>query len=338
MNFLLNPNNHLFELARSGRRLPHIVLAIVLSFVFIFAAAIGGGIVYSIVVLMLSVVTGEATLDELMAVLNSGDGDTITNLIFPNTALEQLLFLVLSFGPIFLLLWGWLALVEKRPLWTIGLEWSGAWQKYLRGLLVGLVMFVAAIGISAAFGYIAVEEGDPQQQGLAALGGVLLVFLGWTVQGPAEEALTRGWLLPVIGARYRPLLGVIISSVIFAVFHSFNPHLSLIAVLNLFLFGLFTALYALYEGGLWGVFSIHAVWNWVQGNLFGFEVSGGIKPGGTLFNLMEVGPDVVTGGPFGPEGGLAVTVVVVVSCVIVWVLGRRQVISELSMSSNSLGR
>ena len=109
---------------------------------------------------------------------------------------------------------------------VIGLEWSGAWQKYLRGLLVGLVMFVAAIGISAAFGYIAVEEVDPQQQGLAALGGVLLVFLGRTVQGPAEEALTRGWLLPVIGARYRPLLGVIISSAILSLLFS----LSLVAL------------------------------------------------------------------------------------------------------------
>ena len=145
------------------------------------------------------------------------------------------------------------------------------------------------------------------------------------MQGPAEEALTRGWLLPVIGARYRPIYGVIISSVIFAIFHSFNPNLGPIAILNLFLFGVFTALYALYEGGLWGIFSIHAVWNWAQGNIFGFEVSGGTASGGTLFNLMEVGPDIITGGPFGPEGGLAVTGVLVISCVIVWMLAQRQI-------------
>ena len=108
------------------------------------------------------------------------------------------------------------------------------------------------------------------------------------------------------------------------IFHALNPNLSLIALLNLFLFGLFAALYTLYEGGLWGVFSIHAVWNWAQGNIFGFEVSGQLAPGGTMFNLMETGPDVITGGPFGPEGGLAVTIVLLVGCGVVWWLAQHQ--------------
>jgi membrane protease YdiL (CAAX protease family) len=324
MKSLFNPNNHLFELARSGRRLPHLIVAIVLSFVFVLAAGLGGGIVATVIVVLLSIATGEVTGEALLQLLgNPNNREALVQFLLPNTALEQVIYLILSFGPIFLVLWGWLALFEKRPLWTVGLEWSGVGQKYLRGLLVGLIMFMASISISAALGYITFEEGNSQPQGLVALGGVLLVFLGWTVQGSAEEVMNRGWLLPVIGARYHPLWGVIISSVIFAILHSLNPHLSIIAVLNLFLFGLFTALYALYEGGLWGVFSIHAVWNWAQGNLFGFEVSGGPAPGGALFDLMEIGPDVITGGPFGPEGGLAVTAVLVTSCVVVWVLSKR---------------
>jgi membrane protease YdiL (CAAX protease family) len=231
--------------------------------------------------------------------------------------------LVLSFGPIFLILWAWLVLVEKRPLWTIGLERAAAGKKYLRGLLIGLVMFAAAVGLSALLGFISFEAGNPQQQGLAALGGILLVLLGWMVQGAAEEALARGWILPTIGARYKPVWGLIVSSVIFALLHSLNPNLNPVAILNLFLFGVFTVLFALYEGGLWGVFSIHTAWNWAQGNLFGFEVSGILPPGGTLFDLMEVGPDVITGGSFGPEGGLAVTVVLLVSCGLVWVASRQ---------------
>ncbi len=334
MASLLTPANHLFELARSGQRLPHIILAIVLTFIIVLVAGLGGGIIAVVIVLLMSIPGANVSLD---------DPNALAGLILPDTGLEQAIYLIFSFGPIFLILWGWLALFEKRPLWTIGLERAGMWHKYLRGLLVGLLMFVAAIGISGAFGFIAFEDGHPQQQGLAAVGGVLIVFLGWMVQGAAEEALTRGWLFSVIGARYAPVLGLIVSSVVFATMHGLNffglgmgPIFIGLALLNLFLFGVFTVLYVLYEGGLWGVFSIHTVWNWAQGNVFGFEVSGGPAVGGTLFNLMEVGPDAITGGPFGPEGGLSVTVVLVVSCVIVWVLGERRKVANTPKISSRL--
>ncbi len=308
--------NHLFELARTGRRLPHLVTAVILSFVFILVAQLTGGTLAVLIILALSTSGTDAPLNNTEA-LNS--------VLMPDTAVEQAILLILAFGPIFLILWLWLALFEKRPLWTIGVEGHGAIQKYLRGLLVGLLMFVTAIGISAAFGYIAVEAGDPQQQGAAALGGVLLVLLGWVVQGSAEEAVTRGWLLPVIGARHSPALGIIVSALVFTIFHSLNPNLNPLAVFNLFLFGLFTAFYALYEGGLWGVFSLHTAWNWAQGNLFGFEVSGQPSPGGTLFDLMEVGPDFVTGGRFGPEGGVSVTLVLIIGCLVILWAGKRHV-------------
>lgn len=312
---MFKSDNHLLNLARQGRRLPHLLVAIVLSFVFVLAAQICG----SLLVVGLNL----AALAPGSEALSLADPQAIAASLLPDTALEQVIFLVLTFGPIFPVLWLWLALVEKRPLWTAGLEWRGAGRKYLRGVVIGLLMFSASVGISGALGYLAPETGNPQQQGLAALGGVLFVYLGWTVQGPAEEVLTRGWLLPVVGARYRPWLGVLVSALVFSVYHSLNPNLNPIAILNLFLFGIFTALFALYEGGLWGVFSIHAVWNWAQGNLFGLEVSGLTTPGGALFNLMETGPDVVTGGAFGPEGGLAVTAVLLVSTLGVALAARR---------------
>jgi membrane protease YdiL (CAAX protease family) len=316
MNLLLSPDNHLFTLARSGKRLPHWLLAVVLSYVFVLVAQLGGSIPAILIILALSFQDRDISFD---------NSDEVRRLLLPDTALEQVIFLLLIFAPIFLLLWGWLAWYEKRPLWTIGLERRGAALKYLRGLLAGLVMFAVSIGLAAAFGFVAFEEGTSMQsQGWSALGGVLLVFLGWMVQGAAEETLVRGWLLPVIGGRYKPLWGILISSLTFAVYHSINPNLGLIAVLNLFLFGILTAFYALYEGGLWGVFGLHTAWNWAQGHLFGFQVSGLPPAGGTLFNLMEVGPDAVTGGPFGPEGGLAVTVVLLLSSGLVWWVSERK--------------
>ncbi|MEW5961133.1 MAG: type II CAAX endopeptidase family protein [Chloroflexota bacterium] len=316
MTALLDPDNHLFKLARSGRRLPHIILAVALAVIFVIISQLAGGIPAMLIVMALS-----------MAELGQpdfNDASQVIAMLIPNTALEQVIILVLAFGPIFLILMLWLALFEKRRFRTLGVELPAAFQKYLRGLVIGLLMFSASVGLSALLGFVSFQTGSPKPQGLAALGGVLFVFIGWMVQGAAEEILTRGWLLPVIGARYSPALGVIVSSVVFAGFHSLNPNLSPIAILNLLLFGLFAALFVLYEGGLWGIFSIHAVWNWTQGNIFGFEVSGVSLAGGTLFDLMETGPDAITGGPFGPEGGLAVTFVLVISCGLVWLAGRRR--------------
>ncbi len=316
MNLMFDSKNHLFELARSGQRLPHGVVAVLLSFVFVLAAQFLGGIPALLIIAALSMAGAD---QESLA-----NPEALGQLLLPDTALELTLLLILSFAPLFLLLWAWLKWYEKRPFWTMGLERSGAWFKYLRGLLVGLGMFAVSVGLSAGLGFMAFEEGTAQPQGLAALGGVLLVFLGWMVQGPAEEVLARGWLLPVIGARYKPWGGIIISAVVFAVYHSLNPNVSPVAFLNLFLFGVFTAFYVLSEGSLWGIFGIHTAWNWAQGNLFGLQVSGIPPAAGSLFNLMEAGPDVVTGGPFGPEGGLAVTAVLVVSTVWVWWVNRRR--------------
>lgn len=321
VNVLLSADNHLFELARSGQRLPHAILATVLSFIFVLLAQVVGGVfVLMIVVLALLNADGAISVDptQLLERGRAISGGWL------NPTLAQTIVLILLFGPIFPILWMWLALAEKRPFWTIGLEKKGAWWRYLRGLLIGLLIFGASIGISASLGYIAIQESNFPEIGPAVVGSLLLAFLGWMVQGAAEEALTRGWLLPVIGARYTPLLGVAISALIFALFHSLNPNLGPIAVLNLALFGVFTALYALYERGIWGVFGLHSAWNWAQLHLFGFEVSGNMFPGESLFDLSEVGPDLITGGAFGPEGGLSVTIILVISCIMTgWFSQRR---------------
>jgi hypothetical protein len=303
---LLSPENHLFVLARQGRRLTPLALALVLSVVFI----VGGGLALAApYVLLLWLVTGQPPVGQL-----SGP-PLLTG------ALEASL-LAASFLPIYVCLWLWLKFFEKRPFWTLGFEREGAARKLLMGFGLGLGMYAASLGLCAALGYVQIENGDPAQQGLAALGGVLVMGLGWAVQGPAEEVLCRGWLLQ-LGARYRPWVGVLVSSLVFTLLHALNPNLTGLALLNLFLFAVLAALYALLEGGLWGVAALHAAWNWAQGNVFGIAVSGALPAGGALLNLQTVGPDFITGGAFGSEGGLAVTAVQLIGIGVIIALARR---------------
>ena len=290
-------NSRLFDLARQGQRLTHIAAVIPLSIIFSVVAQFG--------VIPLIIVMG---------VLYGFTETGISMQGIPNTAAGfwmgmQLIF---AFVLVYAILWAWLRFVEKRPFWTLGYELKNALAQYCRGFLFGTLMFAGSVGFLAAFGSVSFEQGDATKQGLAAVGGVILVLIGWVIQGGAEEVLIRGWVLPVIGARYKPWLGLLISSLIFALLHGLNPGLSAIALFNLALFGVFAGLYAMREGSMWGISALHSVWNWVQGNFFGFQVSGTNAEGGTLINLMETGVDWLTGGEFGPEGGLAVTIMLVI--------------------------
>lgn len=298
----VHPNFHLVNLAGWAKRLPHPILIMVLVLVF----PIFGEIIADLIGLE----NGIVPVGESATVMQG--------------AFQLITMLVAGFGPTALALWLWLRFYEKRPFWTIGLEPAGALRKLGRGFLGGTLMFGASVLIMALFGFVAIEPGDPQQQGLVTLLPVLLTLIGWGIQASTEEFLARGWLLPVISKRTGKVwLGVLLSSLIFAALHLLNPNLSWVAVLNLVLVGIFLALWALWEGGIWGVCGFHISWNWAQGNLFGFEVSGQSVQGGILFNLMETGPGIITGDAFGPEAGLAVTAVLIIGIIITVTLLRK---------------
>lgn len=307
MNSIISPTSRLFELTRTARRLPHLILAVVLTPVII----VGGALLLGVPVQF------------GLRALFPGGMQSVVN----QPVLFGLLFaaiLISSFGLTFGLLWLWLRFFEKRAFFTLGFERDGALWKYGRGLLIGFLQFVIAIGVPALFGWVTPETGREQFEGWRALAGVLIITLGWAVQGAAEETLTRGWLMGVVGVRYKPWLGVLISSLMFALLHGLNPNIGALPLLNLFLFGIFGALFVVWEGGLWGMCAQHAVWNWTQGNVFGMEVSGGSSSGPILWNLQETGPDLITGGAFGPEGGSAVTGMLLVSIAVLAVLLHRK--------------
>lgn len=295
-------NSKLFEMARQGKRLTHIAVVILFSFIIPRISEIGA-IPVLIAKFILHGFSWNIFDFEGLSPLESG---------FWMAAI-----LVSAFALFYFMLWAWVGLFEKRPFWTMGYELKHAIPQYLRGFLIGALIFSSAVGLLALFGAVEVKGDDPSQVGFAALGGVMIVLVGWIVQGGAEEILLRGWALPVIGARYKPWIGLLVSSLLFAVMHGLNPNISLLALLNLALFGVFAGLYAMREGSLWGISALHSVWNWVQGNIFGFKVSGLDVGGGSLLNLKTTGADWLTGGAFGLEGGLAVTAVLAVSIAVI---------------------
>lgn len=297
-------HNRLYDLAHSGQRLPSWWAVILVGLFILLASQL-----VALPILFVFVLTGIISITE---------ENTLTQPPLVS-GLALSLELVTAFGSMILFTWLWVRFYERRSFATLGFEPGRILFLYGRGMLIGLAAFAAIIGLLAPLGYIAIENSDPAQVGLAALGGVVLVFFpGWMIQGAAEEILVRGWMLPTLSARYRVWGGLLISSLFFAFMHSLNPNLSILAMINLALYGLFGALYALREESLWGICAVHSIWNWAQGNLFGLEVSGQMVSGRMILNLVETGPDWLTGGAFGPEGGLVTTIVLLLSIAIIW--------------------
>ncbi|MDR2957298.1 MAG: CPBP family intramembrane metalloprotease [Coriobacteriales bacterium] len=211
--------------------------------------------------------------------------------------------------------------IEKRKLPSMGFRKRGFFSEYLIGLVIGTIMFTAGIAICYVTGTL--EFG-----GISAVvpwGFIALFLLGYIFQGMSEEVLCRGYLLVSLARRQSMAIAVFVSSILFAGLHLTNPNLSVLAFINLFLFGAFAGVYFLKRGDIWGVGAIHSAWNFVQGNVFGIAVSGTTKPASVFSFLPTADGSLINGGAFGLEGGLAVTIVLVLFTIIMFFIPSRNV-------------
>lgn len=223
--------------------------------------------------------------------------------------------LIGGFLPIFIAVGLWVRIFEGRRFMTIGLISRKPGVEYVRGLVCGFAMLGAVVLIMASSGIVVIQ--NPFNQ--VALGSAMLIAVGWVVQGAAEEFLTRGFITQIVGRRFGVVAAVILSAFVFSILHGANSNVTLLALVNLALVAIYLSLYSLQEGSLWGVCAWHSAWNWAQGNLFGFEVSGGdLALEVIVFDLAENGPDWITGGPFGLEGGVITSAVLLIG--IIWLL------------------
>ncbi|MCX4326137.1 MAG: CPBP family intramembrane metalloprotease [Lachnospiraceae bacterium] len=194
---------------------------------------------------------------------------------------------------------------EKRKLSTLGFVKKGMVKQYVAGLLAGAAAFSLAY-------LICIITGSVKCEGLAADIVPLYIigyFFGYLLQGMAEEVLCRGYLMVSLSRRYHVTLAIVVSSVFFAFLHSANSGLSPLAYINLFLFGVFASLLLLDFGNIWIAGAFHSIWNFVQGNIYGVQVSGTRVSNTILSTSYTDGREIINGGSFGMEGGFAVSIV-----------------------------
>ena len=195
---------------------------------------------------------------------------------------------------------------EKRKFSTLGFVKKGMVKQYLTGIIAGAVAFSIVY-------LLCLVTGSIKYEGIAASISPLYIigyFLGYLLQGMAEEVLCRGYLMVSLSRRYHVTLAITASSLFFAFLHSGNSGVSSLAYLNLFLFGVFASLLLLDFGNIWIAGAFHSIWNFVQGNIYGVQVSGIRVSNSVMSTSYTDGMEFINGGAFGMEGGLAVTLVV----------------------------
>ena len=206
--------------------------------------------------------------------------------------------------------------MEHRGLKTLGFQAKKPFMKYGLGFFIGFIMISLSGLLIVISNSGQITTSHLKVSGLSALPTILVMLVGWLIQGGAEEVLTRGFILPKITYRYNLFLGVFISSILFSLLHLANPGIGWIPIMNLSLFGLFAALYALYEESILGVCGLHSAWNFFQGNVYGFLVSGTPAKGGSLMGISPNEKTLLNGGDFGPEGGLIVSGILILAIIV----------------------
>ena len=226
-----------------------------------------------------------------------------------------------SFVFILLLFIVWVKVIEKNSLSSLGFV-KRNWLKYLGwGILLSLLQ-MGMIALVYQVGGIGTFELN--ELSLEPILFILGLFPFWLLQGGTEEVATRGWLLTRIAARSNLPLAIAISSSLFGILHMGNAGVTFLSVLNIILDGVLAGLLFIYTDSIWLVVAQHGTWNYVQGNLLGFQVSGTGADASIFSFTMGSGPDWLTGGAFGAEGSIITTLVLLVSVVIVYRLGERR--------------
>ena len=208
--------------------------------------------------------------------------------------------------------------LDRRSFASLGLRITlKSWQDLLAGFLIGAVIMALVFAAERAAGLLTIKSvawnGNSIGQISLMLAAMLIIFIlaGWQ-----EELYFRGYLLQNLKDGLNLGWAVIISSLIFGAAHLGNPNSLAASVIGIFLAGVLMALGYARTRRLWLPIGLHIGWNFFEGPVFGFPVSG--FDAYHLFQIKVTGSTLVTGGSFGPEAGLVLLPALALGALLVW--------------------
>ncbi|MBK6592816.1 MAG: CPBP family intramembrane metalloprotease [Burkholderiales bacterium] len=204
--------------------------------------------------------------------------------------------------------------IEKRAVSELALP--GALREYSAGFVLGGLMVCLSVAAIAAFGGV-------RTLSLASGSVIALPLLMHITVGLIEEMAMRGIFFRVLQESVGSWLALLASGLVFGAMHMINDNISVLAIANIALAGVFFAAAFLLTGRLWLCAALHAGWNFFQDGVFSLAVSGHEVKAGLLVTELS-GPDWLTGGAFGIEGSAVDLVLVALATTAMVMLAQRR--------------
>ena len=197
--------------------------------------------------------------------------------------------------------------INRKPFAAIGLYFHPtALREFGLGCFLGFLMMTTIFVVEYLLGFIGFAwQGMSLPSSLALLGSSLALF---SLAAFFEEVLFRGYLFQTLIQAVTLLPAILLMALVFGLAHGRNPHAGIFSMLNVGLAGVWLSVAYIKTRSLWLPFGLHLAWNLSQTTLYSFPTSGIAFEERKLFLLTQSGPDWVTGGAFGPEGGSLATI------------------------------
>ena len=212
--------------------------------------------------------------------------------------------------------------LDRRSFTSLGLSLkTPAARDMLVGFLIPAPLFALIFIIQWGLGWLTIEGwGWAAGSFTLTMLGVLLGLVGFFAVGFYEELLFRGYYLQNLRDGTGLSIALFLSSAIFALAHLGNFSSSIASSIGIFAAAFFLAYGWIRTGALWLPIGLHIGWNFFQGPIFGFAVSGTPTP--SIVVQSVEGPELLTGGGFGPVAGLIVLPLMALGSLFIWLYTR----------------
>ncbi|HEY7915250.1 MAG TPA: CPBP family intramembrane glutamic endopeptidase [Blastocatellia bacterium] len=211
--------------------------------------------------------------------------------------------------------------LERRSFASAGFKLHRGWLKdFALGSVWGAATLAFAVLIAAGAGATFFRDQQTSPEGVA--GGFFFLFFFFLVAGAFEELMFRGFIFQALAHNLGPVAAIALTSIPFGLVHLSNPSAASFSTINTILAGVWLGIAYLLTRSLWLATALHYSWNFAIVFIFGLPVSG-INDFERLAMLdgEPAPPDWLSGGSYGPEGGAAVTLALIVSTLLLWKAG-----------------